>query len=133
MTLPQQLAFVSARQSLLNKLQSIRQQREKVIFALGLAMLQTAPVGLCSLVFTSSNFQMQICMPEVKLACIPHEAWNAGVVKVPYDMDQRLKTLGSTVSALSAPLHGQYEIDAASLITDMIDLDALKERYFFQQ
>lgn len=45
MTLSQQLAFVSARQSLLNKLQSIRQQREKVIFALGLAMLQTAPVS----------------------------------------------------------------------------------------
>ena len=45
LTLPQQLAFVSARQSLLNKLQSIRQQREKVIFALGLAMLQTAPVS----------------------------------------------------------------------------------------
>jgi hypothetical protein len=40
----QQLAFVGARRTLLTRLTTIRQQREKVIFALGLAMLQATPV-----------------------------------------------------------------------------------------
>ena len=45
LTPQQQQAFVTARRRLLNALGTIRQQREKLILALGIALLQMAPVG----------------------------------------------------------------------------------------
>ena len=45
LTPQQQLAFVTARRRLLTALGTIRQQREKLILALGIALLQMAPVG----------------------------------------------------------------------------------------
>ena len=46
LTPQQQLAFVTARRRLLTALGTIRQQREKLILALGIALLQMAPVGI---------------------------------------------------------------------------------------